>query len=125
MVGILEALGATVHRHNREASCCGTSLLTTKPEVGFQMVGAILEASSLADCIVTVCPMCHFNLDSYQGKVSQQMGRALHIPVLFLPQLMGLSYRNQGVCSYGRTPNWRLHLSVRYQHRSHGGRGGG
>jgi heterodisulfide reductase subunit B len=92
MVGILEALGVRVHRHNREASCCGTSLLTTKPEVGFQMVGAILEASSLADCIVTVCPMCHFNLDSYQDKVSQQMGRALRIPVLFLPQLMGLAF---------------------------------
>jgi len=92
MVGIMEALGARVHRHNREASCCGTSLLTTKPEVGFQMVGAILEASSLADCIVTVCPMCHFNLDSYQDKVSQQMGRALRIPVLFLPQLMGLAF---------------------------------
>ncbi|MGA9348192.1 MAG: CoB--CoM heterodisulfide reductase iron-sulfur subunit B family protein [Anaerolineae bacterium] len=92
MVGVLKALGATVHRHNREASCCGTSLLTTKPEVGFQMVGAILEASSPADCIVTVCPMCHFNLDSYQDKVSQLVGRPLRIPVLFLPQLMGLAF---------------------------------
>ena len=92
MVGILEALGATVHRHNREASCCGTSLLTTKPEVGLQMVGEILEASSPADCIVTVCPMCHMNLDSYQDKVSQMTGRPLRIPVLFLPQLMGLAF---------------------------------
>jgi heterodisulfide reductase subunit B len=92
MVGILEALGATVHRHNREASCCGTSLLTTKPEVGFQMAGAILEASNPADCIAAVCPMCHFNLDSYQDRVSQQMGRAVRIPVLFLPQLMGLAF---------------------------------
>jgi heterodisulfide reductase subunit B len=92
MVGILKALGARVHRHNREASCCGTSLLTTKPEVGLRMAGEILEASSPADCIATVCPMCHFNLDSYQDKVSQQMGRALRIPVLFLPQLMGLAF---------------------------------
>jgi heterodisulfide reductase subunit B len=92
MVGILEALGVTVHRYNREASCCGTSLLTTKPEVGFRMVGAILEASSPADCIVTVCPMCHFNLDSYQDKVSRLMGRELRIPVLFLPQLMGMAF---------------------------------
>jgi len=92
MLGVLEALGVTVHRHNREASCCGTSLLTTKPQVGFQMVGTILEASSPADCIVTVCPMCHFNLDSYQDKVSQLVGRPLRIPVLFLPQLMGLAF---------------------------------
>lgn len=92
MVGILEALGATVHRHNREASCCGTSLLTTKPEVGLQMAGAILEASNPADCIATVCPMCHFNLDSYQGNASQSVGRSLRIPVLFLPQLIGLAF---------------------------------
>jgi len=92
MVGILEALGATVYRHNYEASCCGTSLLTTKLEVGLQMVGAILEACEPADCIVTVCPMCHMNLDSYQDKVSQVMGRPVRIPVLFLPQLMGLAF---------------------------------
>ena len=92
MVGVLEALGATVYSHNREASCCGTSLLTTKPEVGYQMVGAILEASSPADCIVAVCPMCHFNLDSYQDKISQLMGRPVRIPVLFLSQLMGLAF---------------------------------
>ena len=75
VVGILEALGATVHRHNREAFCCGTSLLTTKPEVGLQMAGVILKACEPADCIVTVCPMCHMNLDSYQDKVSRLMGR--------------------------------------------------
>jgi len=92
MLGILEALGVTVHRHHREASCCGTSLLTTKPDVGYQMAGAILEACEPADCIVTVCPMCHMNLDSYQDKISQVVGHPVHIPVLFLPQLMGLAF---------------------------------
>ena len=92
MVGILEALGATVRRHDGEASCCGTSLLTTKPEVGLQMAGMILEACEGADCIVTVCPMCHMNLDGYQDKISRLVGRPLRIPVLFLPQLMGLAF---------------------------------
>jgi len=92
MVAILEALGAAVHRHNREASCCGTSLLTTKPEVGLAMAGAVLEACCPADCIVTVCPMCHMNLDSYQDRASRVMGRPLSIPVLFLPQLIGLAF---------------------------------
>jgi len=92
MIGILEALGASVHRHHYEAYCCGTSLLMTKPEVGIQMVGAILEASSPADCIATVCPMCHMNLDSYQDRASRAVGRPLRIPVLFLPQLIGLAF---------------------------------
>jgi heterodisulfide reductase subunit B len=92
MIAILEALGVTIHRHPREASCCGTSLLTTKAEVGVQMAAAILQACEPADCIVTVCPMCHMNLDSYQDRASRVAGQALHIPVLFLPQLIGLAF---------------------------------
>jgi heterodisulfide reductase subunit B len=92
MVGILEALGATVHHHRHEATCCGTALLTTKPKVGLGIVGTILEDASPADCIATVCPMCHMNLDSYQDKVSEVVGKKLHMPVLFLPQLIGLAF---------------------------------
>jgi len=92
MVALLEALGATVHRHPREASCCGTSLLTTKPEVGLAMAGAVLEACEGADCIATVCPMCQMNLDAYQDKVSRILGHRVRIPVVFLPQLIGLAF---------------------------------
>jgi heterodisulfide reductase subunit B len=92
MVGILEALGAEVHHYAHEATCCGTALLTTKPEVGLGMVGEILEAASPADCVAAVCPMCHMNLDSYQGKVAQVVGKPLNVPILFLPQLMGLAF---------------------------------
>ncbi len=92
MVAILEALGATVHRHPREASCCGTSLVTTKPEVGLQMAASVLEACGAADCVAAVCPMCHMNLDSYQDQVSRITGQSRRSPILFLPQLMGLAF---------------------------------
>lgn len=94
MVGILEALGASVHRHAREASCCGSALLLPKPEpeVGLRMAGAILEASNPADCIVTVCPLCHTNLDSYQDRVSRMLSKTIRVPILFLPQLMALAF---------------------------------
>lgn len=92
MVAVLEALGATVHRHNREASCCGTSLMMTRPNAGYHMAGEILAACSPADCAAAVCPMCHMNLDSYQGKASRVMGQTLSMPIVFLPQLMGLAF---------------------------------
>ncbi len=92
MVGILEALGATVYHHNREASCCGTSVVMTKPEVGLRMAASVLEACEGADCIATVCPMCQMNLDAYQDKVSRILGHRVRIPVLFLPQLIGLAF---------------------------------
>jgi heterodisulfide reductase subunit B len=92
MVALLEALGANVHRHEREASCCGTSLMMTKPDVGLEMAGAVLSACGPADCVAAVCPMCHMNLDSYQDKVSRHMGQRVRLPVLFLPQLIGLAF---------------------------------
>ncbi len=92
MVAILEALGAQVYHHNREASCCGTSLLTTKPELGVKMTASVLAACEGADCVAVVCPMCHMNLDSYQDKVSRELGHKVEIPILFLPQLMGLAF---------------------------------
>jgi heterodisulfide reductase subunit B len=92
MAGILEALGATVYHHLQEASCCGTALLTTKPELGLRIAGSILEASQPADCLATVCPMCHMNLDSYQDKVSRVIGKPIKIPVTFLPQLIGIAF---------------------------------
>lgn len=92
MTGILEAIGATVYHHPQEAACCGTALLTTKPELGLRFAGSILEAALPADCLATVCPMCHMNLDSYQDKVSRVLGKPIRIPVTFLPQLIGIAF---------------------------------
>jgi heterodisulfide reductase subunit B len=92
MIAILEALGATVHRHPREASCCGTSLQMTKQEVGIGMAASVLEACEPADCVAAVCPMCHMNLDSFQDKTIRTSGQSRRIPILFLPQLMGLAF---------------------------------
>lgn len=92
MLPILESLGVTIHRHNREASCCGTSLLMTKQEAGVSMVAEVLDACEGADCMVTVCPMCQLNMEGYQDKASKVLGRRVNLPVLFLPQLMGLAF---------------------------------
>jgi heterodisulfide reductase subunit B len=65
--------------------------MTTKPKVGIELVSGILEAAAGADAIVTVCPMCQMNLEAYQSKASRTRGADLTIPVLYLPQLLGLA----------------------------------
>jgi heterodisulfide reductase subunit B len=55
------------------------------------LVGEILKSAKGADAIVTVCPMCQMNLESNQKKISHKQGVDLEIPVLFLPQLLGLA----------------------------------
>ncbi len=92
MPPILEALGATVHRHNREASCCGTSVLMTKQEAGVSMVAEVLDGCDGADCLAAICPMCQLNMEGYQDRASKVLGRQVNLPVLFLPQLMGLAF---------------------------------
>ncbi len=92
MPPILEALSATVHRHNREASCCGTSVLMTKQEAGVSMVAEVLDGCDGADCLAAICPMCQLNMEGYQDRASKVLGRQVNLPVLFLPQLMGLAF---------------------------------
>ena len=57
------------------------------------MAGRHLTAAIAAgaDCIVTPCPLCHLNLDSRQPEVAKVIGQKLNIPILHLPQLIGLA----------------------------------
>jgi succinate dehydrogenase / fumarate reductase cytochrome b subunit len=57
------------------------------------MAGRHLTAAIAAgaDCIVTPCPLCHLNLDSRQPEVASAIGQKLGIPILHLPQLIGLA----------------------------------
>jgi heterodisulfide reductase subunit B2 len=91
MEPLIEALGAEIHPWSMGPKCCGAGLMTTKKEVALNSVGHILEAARGADCIVTICPMCQMNLDSYQTKVSKIAGEDLTISVLYLPQFIGLA----------------------------------
>ena len=44
-----------------------------------------------ADCLVVPCPLCHLNLDLQQPVAAKVVGRELGMPVLHLPQLVGLA----------------------------------
>ena len=44
-----------------------------------------------ADWMVTPCPLCHLNMDVKQHSAGKEMGREIKLPVLHLPQLIGLA----------------------------------
>src|ERR1700723_239162 len=62
----------------------GASLTMAGPQLG-----DAIDAE--ADCLVVPCPLCHLNLDLQQPAASKVVARALHMPVLHLPQLVGLA----------------------------------
>ncbi len=91
MDALIQATGARVFNWEAGGQCCGASNTTTKPAAGRALVGRILNAAQGADAILTVCPMCQMNLESNQKKISHEQGVDLEIPVLFLPQFLGLA----------------------------------
>ena len=91
MDAMIQATGAKPFQWDMGGQCCGASNTTTKPEAGMALVGRILNAAKGADAILTVCPMCQMNLENSQKKISHKQGVDLEIPVLFLPQFLGLA----------------------------------
>jgi heterodisulfide reductase subunit B len=89
---VLKAMGAEVVPYHLKARCCGGINITTAKDMGVKLVSDLLVAAAGADCIVTVCPLCQMNLDSYQADVSRLLGREIKMPVLYLTQLMGLAF---------------------------------
>ena len=73
--------------------CCGFPILTINEKNSVAMVANhTSEAKDLgADVMVTPCPLCHLNLDGYQPKASSQIRRPIDLPILHLPQLIGLA----------------------------------
>ena len=41
--------------------------------------------------MVTPCPLCHMSLDIYQDRAGRAVNRELDLPILHLPQLLGLA----------------------------------
>lgn len=90
---LFTALGATAIDYPGRTQCCGWPLASYDTENSFKLAGKHLQdaIAAGADCLVTPCPLCHLNLDSRQPEVARVLERSLNIPVLHLPQLVGLA----------------------------------
>lgn len=90
---LIATLGATVVDFAGKTRCCGFPILTINERNSMAMVGKhTTEAKDLgADAMVTPCPLCHLNLDGYQPKAATQLRRKVDLPILHLPQLIGLA----------------------------------
>lgn len=87
-------LGATAVDWSMKVHCCGGSMTSTVSDVGLRLNYLLLKEAKRkkADIIITACPLCQFNLECFQGKISKKYGEKINIPVMFFPQLMGLAF---------------------------------
>ena len=89
----IEALGGEVVNTSGKGKCCGFPILTINERNSVDMVANhTIDAKGLgADAMVTPCPLCHLNLDGFQPKASAQRGIKIDLPILHLPQVLGLA----------------------------------
>jgi succinate dehydrogenase / fumarate reductase cytochrome b subunit len=91
---LIEALGGTVVDYAGSHKCCGFPIITMNKEASLKQAGRHIgdAIDAEADCLVTPCPLCHLNLDLQQPLAAREAGRELGLPILHLPQLVGLAF---------------------------------
>lgn len=90
---VIESVGAEVVDFPGKTLCCGFPILTINPENSVKMVANhTTDAKDRgADAMVTPCPLCHLNLDGYQPNAASAAKRDIDLPIIHLPQLVGLA----------------------------------
>jgi succinate dehydrogenase / fumarate reductase cytochrome b subunit len=90
---VIDTLGGTVIDYAGSHKCCGFPIITMNKTASLKQAGRHLgdAVDAQADCVVTPCPLCHLNLDLQQPIAEAVVGRELKMPVLHLPQLVGLA----------------------------------
>ncbi|MFQ5795932.1 MAG: CoB--CoM heterodisulfide reductase iron-sulfur subunit B family protein [Candidatus Bipolaricaulia bacterium] len=90
---LIAAVGAEPVEYRGKSKCCGWPMVMANEETTFRLAGdRLLDAKSHgAHCLVTPCPLCHLSLDSRQPEVSAFLNERIDLPILHLPQLVGLA----------------------------------
>ena len=90
---MFELCGGHVVYFPMKVRCCGGMLMTTFEETALELNRDLLScaADNGADVIVTTCPLCHFNLEAYQGRINTMFGTHLSMPIMYFTQLLGIS----------------------------------
>lgn len=90
---LITALGGEVADYEAKSSCCGFPIILAREQVALKESHNALSQSrdAGADVMVTPCPLCHLAMDAYQRKVEAANATEYNMPVLHLPQLIGLA----------------------------------
>lgn len=90
---LLAAMGATVPDFPSKTECCGATYGVTRNRMVAELTGRILDMALRvgAQAVAVACPLCQQNLDLRQAQVDRYWNRSFSLPVVYLPQLIGLA----------------------------------
>jgi len=93
MEKVLQALGVKALEWSYKTDCCGASASVNDADQSQLLMSRIFNdaVGRGANCLVTTCPLCQFNVDAYQAEVGKKYGIGKQLPVYFITELIGVS----------------------------------
>lgn len=90
---LAEILGCKPIDYTGRNECCGFHTAAHDERVAIKLTGQHIFAAKTAgaQAMVTPCPLCHTVLDGFQREIEKDMDQKLDMPILHLPQLVGLA----------------------------------
>lgn len=90
---LAELLGCRPIDYSGRTECCGFHTAAHDERISIKLTGRHIKSAreNGADALVTPCPLCHTVLDTFQKDMERDLGEHLGVPILHLPQLVGLA----------------------------------
>lgn len=90
---LIIACGGVNVNYEEKNKCCGFHAELQSPRTAAILTGNAIAGAmdANADWMVTPCPLCHLKLDVQNHSASKALGRDVHLPVLHMPQMVGLA----------------------------------
>lgn len=90
---LVNAAGAHSVEYQHKKDCCGGAVLAADEETALRMAKRKLDhvKEAGAKALNVVCPFCSVMYDDNQKSIESQFEASYQIPVLYLPQILGLA----------------------------------
>ena len=90
---LIIACGGVNVDYEEKNKCCGFHAELQAPKTAAILTGNAIAGAmdANADWMVTPCPLCHLKLDVQHHNASKAIGRDVQLPVLHMPQMVGLA----------------------------------
>lgn len=88
-----EILGCSSINYSGRTECCGFHTAASNEKIAIKLTGRHIKSAKDggAQAMVTPCPLCHTVLDSFQREMERDLKTKLDMPILHIPQLVGLA----------------------------------
>ncbi|MFH1957809.1 MAG: CoB--CoM heterodisulfide reductase iron-sulfur subunit B family protein [bacterium] len=90
---LIKAMGGETVDYPYKVECCGSYQAVNRKDVVLERTWQILSSAEKrgADAVIVSCPLCFFNLDTFQKRVKEKYADFKEIPIFYFTQLLAFA----------------------------------